>query len=162
MFKCVADAIADGLINLKFRIMALQYDNMGVSGREKATHKEWWPYRLNLTANPSDYIIHSPGLDGTDRTVSFESLDFPGYYIGLGVSQGEGKLFSGKDPSSVEKATFKLFKSPLDGHYTIEFAAWPGRTLVLQHDNLVMKYFDGVNVQDYLLRSTVRFVGKLM
>ena len=82
-FHSHLDPLATGFVGQKLRIKSLLYEDLGVSGREKAVHQEWWPFQLNLTDNPSDYVIHSPGLTGEEGTVSFESFDFPGYYLGI-------------------------------------------------------------------------------
>jgi hypothetical protein len=73
-------------VGQKLRLHSLAVEGHGVSGREKATHMDWWVYSLNLTTNPSDYVFHSPGLSGESGTVSFESVDFPGYYLGTWLS----------------------------------------------------------------------------
>ena len=65
----ISDAIADNLVGKRLRIFSLQRQNMGLSGREKARHKDWRPYTVQFTNNPSDYTIRSPALSGTKGSI---------------------------------------------------------------------------------------------
>ena len=143
------------LLGKMYRIYSFNKQGKGVSGREKAQHRFKFPFPVNLTSNPSDYIIHSPGLSNNPDTVSFESGDFPGFY--LTVNSGL-RLQSG---SVADKATYVMYHSPLADHYSLELESEPGQTVTFKSESYVGTTFhDGVHVLDYFAQSLFRFEGE--